>query len=148
MEWISSIKKELADYLEEQMPGVGVMAEYPPRWGRRPCKVPQVAVGVNSLSWAGKGGQVQMELRFDLLAPGDWPGGCHQVFESLCQALAGLNTYRLGQISCGSLTYENQWDQLSLTAKASLEGLLDLEYDPQGPLLRQVVVQTESMGKG
>ena len=142
MDPFTELKQQVADYLGERLEQIQVTTEYPAVWGRLPCKQPRVAVDIDRLELPNGDGQAQITLRFDILCPVGYPGGCQTIFEQLCTALLrARGQFGVCAVGCGEVEYRREWDMLLLCAKTTLHGMIGWSEDDSGVPLTQVLLK-------
>lgn len=150
MDALTAFKNDLTRYLRGRLATAGdvqVAGEYPPGLQKRPQRGCCVAVGLDGASRPGDaGGRVRLTMRFDIICPVGQQPGCHAVYEELCGLLfCRENAFGAAQIECGELTYDQELDCLSLTARAVLNGILNEEPDTDGLPFKEILVYAERM---
>ena len=127
MDALTAFKNDLTRYLRGRLATAGdvqVAGEYPPGLQKRPYRGCCVAV----------------------VCPVGQRPGCHAVYEELCGLLfCRENAFGAAQIECGELTYDQELDCLSLTARAVLNGILNEEPDTDGLPFKEILVHAERM---
>ncbi len=147
MSQLTKLKEDLIAYLAQcsGLEEVTLTSEFPARVKPNPLGRPIIGVGFESLAveksgfsdYLGTlegdsvGGQkIAVTLRLDIVVPlGRDGGGCHSLFESLCQALLVTdNPFGVTQITCKEISFDKEAGGFALTALAQLSTLLTTRY--------------------
>lgn len=118
----AAVKAAVIAYLKSKLVGIDVSGEFPVAPLDTPPESCHVAVGIGGVL-APCTSKTQLLLRFDILCPPDWPGGCSAIFDQLCDALPACGYY-IGGINCEETRFESSLACLAMTATATISGLV------------------------
>lgn len=118
----AAVKAAVIEYLSTKLSGVEVVGEFPSALLDTPPESCRISVGIAGVL-APCTAKTQLILRFDILCPPDRPGGCSAVFDRLCDTLPACGYY-IGGINCEETRYESSLACLTMTATATISGLV------------------------